>query len=502
MDMSVVSSAGWGVLLVLAVPFAIIVLNELLERVGNRRADLASILRLARDLVLPTLVLLLVLRVVFGIGTENALSNMASTVFWLLMVVLVYRVAAMVIGGGEYDPSDWRARSPRLFLLLVPYSLIGLIVYHVSQNLWALPVREMATTLGIGSVVIAFALQATLSNLVSGLLMIANSPFKTGDWVRVDDIEGQIVGVNWRYTEVVDWQGNLVVFPNGAIADGSIYNFSRPQEATLIPHSLQFSVNTPPNDIKRLLMSTMEKTPRILRDPEPAVFVSDIENPIVTYTVEFWIEDYGAKDGIKSDFLTRVWYAARRAEIPIPVPMQEFRALRGEGPRGAATATYCRDILVQLPGFGDLSEAGLDDLVSDATSLHFAENERILDIGDIEEGVYIVTDGEVRLNIVSSETGEVGLLDVVREGGVFGENGLFGRAVSPVNVIAQSDCELILVSHRSFIEVLGREHRLNDEVNALINQRNQTARRLTSAKSQLRPNPAPAAVKEVSSDVR
>ena len=391
MDMSLLTSASWGVLLVLAVPFAIIVLNELLERTGARRPDLASVLRLARDLVLPTLVLMLVLRVVFGIGTESALANLASTVFWLLLVVLVYRVAAMIIGGGEYDPSDWRARSPRLFLLLVPYSLIGLIVYHVSQNLWALPVREMATTLGIGSVVIAFALQATLSNLVSGLLMIANSPFKTGDWVRVDDIEGQIVGVNWRYTEVVDWQGNLVVFPNGAIADGSIYNFSRPTEATLIPHALQFSIETPPNEIKRLLQATMEKTPRILRDPEPAVFVSDIQNPVVTYTVEFWIEDFGAKDGIKSDFLTRVWYGARRSGIPIPVPLQEFRALRGTAVEVARTPGYCRDVLSQLPTFGNLSREVLEDLVEEAAALHFAEGERVLDAGDVEAGAYIVS---------------------------------------------------------------------------------------------------------------
>ena len=484
MDETLVSSVGWGVGLVLVVPFVIIVMNELLERQQNTQSGFASLLQYARDLVLPLFVLVLVLRVVFGVSSENAIANLASTVFWLLLIVFVYRLSVLLVGDGEYEANDWRRHSPQLFLRLIPYSIIGFIVYHISQNLWALPVREMATTLGIGSVVIAFALQATLSNLVSGLLMIANSPFKTGDWVRVGDIEGQIAGVNWRYTEIVDWQGNLVVFPNGAMADGSIYNFSRPNTETLIAHTLQFGMETPPNDIKALLMTTLAKTPNIAKEPEPLIYISELSNPLITYGVEYWITDFASKDSIKGDFLTRVWYAARRSQIRIPLPMQEFIARR-PAPKDASIQSRVqerRSVLSGLPGFGSLSEGGMDLLVEDASILHFAATERILDIGDAEPGVFIIGDGEVHLEVIDG-TEKRATLDVIGPGGIFGENGLFGRAISPADVIAQSDCQIMLVSHRDFNDVLNRERDLNEEINAMINKRNRGARRLNRSRA-------------------
>jgi small-conductance mechanosensitive channel/CRP-like cAMP-binding protein len=484
MDEALVSSVSWGVGLVLVVPFVIIVMNELLERQQNAQSGFAALLRFARDLVLPLFVLVLVLRVVFGVSSESAIANIASTVLWMLLIVFVYRMSVLLVGDGEYAANDWRRHAPQLFLRLVPYSIIGIIIYHVSQNLWALPVREMATTLGIGSVVIAFALQATLSNLVSGLLMIANSPFKTGDWVRVDDIEGQIAGVNWRYTEIVDWQGNLVVFPNGAMADGSIYNFSRPTTETLMAQTLKFSMDTPPNDVKALLMQTLAKTPRIEKDPGPLVYIAELSNPMITYGVEYWITDFGSKDSIKGDFLTRVWYAARRSNIKMPLPMQEFVAHRS-APKDAtiqSRAQERRTLLAELPGFSTLSEVGMDVLVEDASVLHFAATERILDIGDAEPGVFIIGDGEVHLEMVDRHDTKM-TLDTIGPGGIFGENGLFGRAVSPTNVIAQTDCQILLVSHRDFNDVLNRERALNEEINAMINKRNRGARRLNGSRA-------------------
>jgi len=481
MNFEILSAAGWGALLIIAVPFMIILVNEVLERHGAERPRMASLLRIARDLVLPFLVLLLVLRLIFKVDDSNTLANIASTVFWVLLAFLIYRGSMMLIGRDEYDSDDWRANSPQLFLRLVPITIIGFILYHISQNLWALPVRELLTTLGIGSIVIAFALQATLSNLVSGLLMLAKSPFKTGDWVRFDDIEGQIVGVNWRYTEMVDVLGNLVVFPNGAIADGSIYNFSRPSNVTQLSHEFKFAFDTPPNVVKALIETTLFKTPKVLTKPKPDVFLLEIENPLSTYEVEFWIDDFEVWEEIKSDFLTRLWYAAQREKIEFPLPGQQVKAQwhAVEDSERTAQSDQIRMLFAQMPGFSSLSNDTRQRLVACSKSLKFAKAERILDTGEPEGGIHLLAEGEVTLE-VQDASGQAVLLSKIKSGGFFGENGLFGRPISQANATALSDCEIILITHSDFNDILDHEPILSDSINAVINQRSHATRRLGS----------------------
>jgi len=217
---------------VLGVPFCIISLNELAARLRRRDSVYVPALEFTRDVVLPFMVLVIVLRLVFAVSQDNIPTKIISTLFWVIAVIAVFRFSRAFLGTGDFAPTDWRSKVPALFLRLPTYTAAGLIAFHIIQNLWALPVSEMATTLGIGSVAIALALQDTLSNLVSGLLLVANSPFKTGEWIKVGDVEGKVLTVNSRYTHIETWNGDLVVIPNGSISGDSIENFSRPSRNT------------------------------------------------------------------------------------------------------------------------------------------------------------------------------------------------------------------------------------------------------------------------------
>ncbi len=476
------SYLSWSVLLVLGVPICIIVLNELIARLPLRLGDYVSVLRFVRDLVLPLLVLLMVLRLVFSIDAESIATNLISTLFWTLLIVTVFRLSLIFLGNGEYEPGDYRSKIPPLFLRLPPYALIGVIAFHVIQNVWALPIQEMATTLGIGSIAIAFALQTTLSNLVSGVLLVANSPFKNGDWITVGDVEGQIVDVSWRYTHIKNWNGDLVIIPNGAISDEYIENHSRPSPNTVVAQNLSFDFTTPPNVVKRMLYDTIGKTPGILQEPGPTVSVAELDNPSITYCIEFWINDYEAKPDILEDCLTRIWYAAQREGIAVPVPSQEVYAQRGAAQTRALpdTTQLREERLRSLPGFAHLPADKVAAIVENSAIKHYAATERITDAGAWETGLSIVTQGAVRLEIDGTDGVPV-LLDQVDAGELFGETGLFGRPVSPVSVIADDDCELLLVTHSSFNKVLETDATLTDEVNSLINRRSRPSQQQKQA---------------------
>jgi len=473
MDTLVNSYLYWGVSLVIGLPLCIIILNESIDRLNPKYSDYTPLLHLLRDVILPLLVLLMLLRLVFAIDVSSVTANLVSTLFWSTVIILIFRFSRVFLGSGDYAKHDWRSKIPQLFLSLPPYVLIGIIVFHVIQDIWALPVKEMAATLGIGSIAIAFALQTTLSNLVSGLLLVANSPFKVGEWVTIGDVEGQVLDINWRYTQIKNWSGDLVLIPNGSISEEHIENHHRPDNLTAAEKTLGFDSSVPPNQVKNMLYDTLSKTPGVLTEPDSLVMVSELDNPVAQYTVEFWVDDFESKPEIIADFLGRVWYAARRENISIPKPAQEFYAQRtpAQAVINTEELNARKQILNQLSLFSHFSDASLIQLSKDATLKHYADTERILDEGDKESGVFIITKGSVQLekNVGINTPVKLEKLSI---GGLFGENGLFGRAISNIDAIDLENSEIMVIQHDKFNRRVNVDIQLNSEDTNMINQHN------------------------------
>lgn len=462
----------WCIALLCSVPLAIVFLNECIDRSRRGKSTYSDLLVMIRDVVLPLLVLVILLRHVFVVSEENLPTRFLSTAFWLILMVAVFRLARAFIGSGNYSPEDWRSLVPHMFMRLPPYTIIGLIIYHIVQNLWSFPVREMATTLGIGSIVIAFALQDTLSNLVSGVLLVANSPFKTGDWVHVGDVEGRISAVNWRYTNIETWAGDLIVIPNGSISGESIENHSRPARTTSITQRFSLSFEHPPNKIRELFTEVFKNTPGILVTPEPSVVVVNIDDPAMEYEAEFWIEDYGQKPDVHAEFMSRMWYALQRHGISLPTPLYQIHSYNGvkytaDQHIAAQTQKNCLD---WLPHFSQLPDE-TRRLLSDASHYKpYAANEIVVNKLEPEPGVCVVVSGSVSV-ITNTDTADLTNNEQLHSGDFFGETGLFGRATSPVTVITNQDSDILCIPHELINDAINRHPNFASSISTIIEQR-------------------------------
>lgn len=469
----------WSASLVVTAPLLIVALNELVEYARKKNTQLVKPLVTLRDVLLPLAVLLVLFKFVFAVSEDSTAGRIVSTLFWSASIVVIYQFSRLIIGTGDHSEDNWRSYIPQMFLRLPPYTIIGIIIFHIVQDIWALPVREMATTLGIGSIVVAFALQQTLSNLVSGILLIANNPFKTGDWVRVGDIEGNIVAISWRYTNIETWTGDLIVIPNGSIATDSIENHSRPRKATTITENMEFALSNPPNKVKQVLLDTLLGTPGVLHDPAPCISVISLSDPAVKYEIEFWIDDYGDKPDILDDFMTRVWYATHRENITFPTPVYELYSHRGEIQhlRYHSEKINLADSLEQFAYFSRLP-ANLKQILSkQAQLMQFAKNEKILSAGEREKGVYLVLSGSVILTINDSQ-GVEKTLEKFNSRGLFGVTGLTGRAVSPVTARAISDAKVLIIPHELVNHAINMNTNFAEEISTLIERRRQAERRI------------------------
>ena len=89
------------------------------------------------------------------------------------------------------------------------------------QRLTRKPSREnrekYPATSAVITAVVAFAMQDTLGNILGGLALQLDNSLEIGDWVRLDDISGRVVEIQWRFTAVLTRNGEKVVIPNGQL---------------------------------------------------------------------------------------------------------------------------------------------------------------------------------------------------------------------------------------------------------------------------------------------
>ena len=472
----------WGIAIVFGVALAIVVLTEAIDRLKRVNSPFAPVVRIVRNVVLVLLAVFFVQRMVMGLTYLSLPVRLIATAMWLVAIIVIFRLSNVVFQ--ESDETAWHHNIPKLVKRL-PALIFSVAVFaYVLQNVWSLPLGEYVAALGLGSIAIAFALQDTISNLVSGLFIIFNRPFSEGEWIHIGEMEGRVLTVTWRYTHIETRNGDLVVVPNGSIAQGSITNHSEPQKRTRIVQPIVVAYANPPNRVKQMLMATMLETPGILAEPQPVVAVTSIDDPLMGYEVRFWINDYADKPAIHNAFMTRIWYAARRFDVSLPSPAFDLYHYDGPTIRRDAEVTPAKimEMLETVATFAMLPIAEVELLAHSARYQEYAQSEPITTVGAVDEGVSVIIRGRVHI-AVPDESGAWQLVEELGPGGGFGEAGLFGRAVSAVMVTAVEDVELVQIEYGAITETINRYPQFASAVNEFVNRRRLAVERISNAQN-------------------
>jgi MscS family membrane protein len=186
--------------------------------------------------------------------------------FWALM-----RVVAVV--GDEIAHGDWaRTRPSARSLSAVGVKLgkvvVGALALMVALSELGYPATSVVAGLGIGGIALALAAQKTVENLFGSVAILADQPFRIGDWVRVDTVEGSIESIGLRSTRLRTIERTAIVIPNGKLADMRIENFGardRIRFATKLP----LARSTPTETVRRIVTEVTDRVkahPKVRRD--------------------------------------------------------------------------------------------------------------------------------------------------------------------------------------------------------------------------------------------
>jgi small-conductance mechanosensitive channel len=200
-------------------PAALVVLTEIHNALLRRRSVLVTPVHLLRNYILPPGALLLLLVKATEASAEATPVRIVTTVFRVVVMVLLLSGLNATLFQGAPEGS-WRRRIPSIFLDVARFALIAVGVGLIFSFVWGADVGRLFTALGITSIVLGLALQNSVGQIISGLLLLFEQPFQLGDWIETPSARGRVAEVNWRATHI-DTRSGLLIMPNSALAAAS-----------------------------------------------------------------------------------------------------------------------------------------------------------------------------------------------------------------------------------------------------------------------------------------
>jgi len=469
----------WALGLVIGFPAATVALGEITLRLRRAGSPLASPLALVRNLVLPTLALLVFLLQVLGQDRTASLVRLVETLFWLFVINAVLSALNALLFAGAKE-GTWQSRMPKLFIDLVRAIIVLILAAVMLSTVWNLNLGRLLAALGIGSIVLGLALQDPLGNLFSGLVLLFERPLKVGDWIQLGENNGQVVETNWRAVHLLTRSKDLIIIPNSALAKSSFINFSRPSALHRETIALQFARTDPPSKVMRVLAEVAQRTPGIIAHPGQAISLLTYNDSSVTYIAKVYMSSYEHRDTVREGFTGLLWYAARRHGLTMPNPIQTSINLSQEEFEAAERAPVPPSTLAAFRRFGLGHGEGGKGPVSRQAVQQFAKGERIVAEGDALPGIYLVLKGRVGLT-VQEAGGETVTIAQVGEGEFFGERTAIASGVSDTTATALEELELLVIDAETLQALVARTPPLSREIGSVMEARRQALRGVRGA---------------------
>ncbi len=469
-------AAAWAAVLVVVLPLVIIGTGELDERLRQRDSPLRRPIAIVRTWVLPLLAAWALARVVFRAEDTNVVVQLFAS--GLLVAVGAAALAALGIAVERIRNlrRDGRRSVPRLLLARPRLLLLLTLVWILIAGVWEVDLSAALTALGVTSLVVSFALQDTLGGIASGFTLLADQPFQPGDWIRAGDVEGRVIDTNWRSSRIQTRNGDLVVVPNGQLAGATITNFDEPTRLHRVVVPVQVAYVNAPTDAKAMLLAAARSTPGVLDEPAPNAVVVQIDDPLMGYEVQMWIDDYTIAPRVRSDFGSLVWYHSHRRDVPLPSPAQDLYLWDGE--RSAESGRRDHGSILRglrLSALLDqLDDDELDQLAGAALPARFAAGEAIVAPGD--DDLVIIESGDAALVLHVDDRDEV-VLELTRSDIATSSDRHDARG-HELRLTAVGDCSVITIPSEVAGGVISRAPALNTALDQLATSRRRRINRL------------------------
>ena len=227
----------------------------------------------------------------------------------------------------------------------VIYAAAGLAIV---ANVFDMPVGGLLAASGVVAIVLGLALQSTLGDVFSGIVLNLAKPYHPGDWIILDGgTQGCVVETDWRATHLLTLDNDLAIVPNSIIAKTKLINASQPMRAHGLTILIRLEPTVAPSGGRVALQAALLSCNRILRTPAPTVVVRSLDAVAMEYEIQFFVSNVEQGPDAQTELFDLVFRHCASAGIRLAPPSGVLRRSRlaslGQPPRicrGGCSITF------------------------------------------------------------------------------------------------------------------------------------------------------------------
>lgn len=193
-------------------------------------------------------------------------------------------------------------------------ALAGLIgVSAAGIDLSNLALVAGALSLGIG-----FGLQNVVSNFVSGLILLAERPFKVGDWIVAGTVTGTVRKISVRATEIETFQRQTVILPNSELINAAVGNWTHKNRLGRVDIKVNVAYDSDAKLAHATMLEIARSHPLVLKNPEPFVLFVNFGTAALEFEIRVFVADILSQNAVLNDIRFGILEAFGRENIEIP----------------------------------------------------------------------------------------------------------------------------------------------------------------------------------------
>jgi small conductance mechanosensitive channel len=251
-------------------------------------------------------------------GTK-LLTSIAILVIGLWIIKRLVGVSKKVMEKSKIDVSLQKFLSN-----LLNWILKAILIITVLGQL-GVATTSFVAIVGAAGLAVGLALQGALSNFAGGALIMIFKPFKVGDLIEAQGELGSVKEIQIFVTKLITPGNKLSIIPNGILSNGTIKNYT--EEGKLrVDLTIGISYDSDIKAAKEILEATLAANPKVLKDPAPAVTVSELADSSVNLAVRPWATPAEYWD-VYFESLEECKIALDKANITIPFPQRDVNMI-------------------------------------------------------------------------------------------------------------------------------------------------------------------------------
>ncbi len=198
--------------------------------------------------------------------------------------------------------------------------LVGLMVIldHIGFNISAL-----LTAIGIGGLALSLAAQDTIANMISGVIILIDQPFRAGDRIEIQELNtwGDVVSIGLRSTRIRTLDNRLVIVPNSSISNNQVVNYTYPDPRYRIQTEIGVAYGTDLRVVREVITDALQGVEGVIPDMPVDILFMEFGDSAMILRVRWWIESYIDARRSTDRVNETVYQALEQAGIELPNPM-------------------------------------------------------------------------------------------------------------------------------------------------------------------------------------